>query len=65
MPLRKILFLFFCGFILSACDDGEDLGTCTITRSGGNLVIEVTLEECQNRFLNEPGATGWGWAPNN
>lgn len=50
--------------MLLACSK-EDVGMCTIIKSGGNVTHkDVTIEECQDRFLHTPGASGWKWDPN-
>ena len=51
-----ITVLYGCG----GSDDDE--GTCTIFKAGDNVVIrDISLGKCQDRFINEPGATGWKW----
>jgi hypothetical protein len=60
-----VLSLLLLCVIFSGCGGGDDLGTCTIKKSGDDVVIkDISLEECQERFGNEPGATGWEWEPN-
>lgn len=65
----KILVLSFIAFIfLQACagGGGDDNGTCTILKSGDNIILKnISLEACQDKFINEPGARGWKWEPNN
>jgi len=60
-------WLFILGLLtgsVGACG-GDDLGTCIIMKSGDDVVIEdISLEECQQRFLEEPGARGVEWSPN-
>jgi hypothetical protein len=59
-----LLIVALVGGLVSACG-GDDKGTCTIFTSGDDIVIEnITSEECQTRFVETGGATGFKWDPN-
>jgi hypothetical protein len=65
--MKYFISLIIMLFLLSACGGGgDDNGTCTILkRSGSDVVIDdISLEACQERFISEPGASGWKWEPN-
>ena len=48
-----------------ACGSGSDLATCIIKTTEEDIVIEnISLEECQERGLDVPGARGLEWRPN-
>lgn len=50
--------------LLAGCGD-SDLGTCIIKTSGDDIVVEnVSLEECQELGLEQPGGRGIEWRPN-
>lgn len=64
-PRRSVLGLGLMSVLAVACGSGSDLGTCIIKTTGDNIVFEnISLEECQERGLDVPGARGLEWRPN-
>ncbi len=59
--LVMICAVSFCSLISCATDD---LGLCTISTTGDDLVYEeISIEECQDIFGSTAGARGWSWDP--
>ena len=66
--LTRVIRLSFVLITLLVLTGGctDDLGTCTITKTGNNLVYEeITIEECQDNYEITLGASGWTWDPGN
>ncbi len=64
LVIPAVLCLFLTSLIFGGCGS-DDLGACIIKQSGDDMVIEdISLEECQERFGEKAGATGWEWKPN-
>lgn len=60
-PVYLVITMFL--LQLAGCEK-DDLGLCTIKKSGDDLVYEeISIEECQDIFGSTPGAQGWSWDP--
>ena len=57
-----LLAVLVCCLIVKGCGDGDGNGTCTIL-GVGIVIQDISLEECQDVFLDTPGATGFRWEP--
>jgi hypothetical protein len=64
--LARVVYLSIVLLTLTVLTGGctDNLGTCTIAKSGKNQVYEeITIDECQYHYENTPGASGWTWDP--